>query len=107
MSALVILRIMLGNPEGNPDEWSDGVLTVYLSLAEQKILGRLYPFGIPEGAKMPERYQGLQCEIACYLLNKRGAEGQTSHSENGISRQYESGSVPESMLFDVVPFVGV
>lgn len=107
MNALDILKIMLGSPEGSPDDWPDGVLTAYLSLAEQKILGRLYPFAIPEGAKMPERYQSLQCEIACYLLNKRGAEGQTSHSENGISRQYESASVPESMLAEVVPFVGV
>jgi hypothetical protein len=46
-------------------------------------------------------------EIAAYLLNKRGAEGQTSHSENGISRGYESGSIPESMLSDVLPFVGI
>lgn len=107
METLDILKIMLGKPDGNEEEWSDGVLIAYLALAGQKILGRLYPFAIPEGAEVPERYQSLQCEIACYLLNKRGAEGQTSHSENGISRAYESASVPESMLFEVVPFVGV
>ena len=104
---LKILKIMLGKPDGDPEDYSDDVLGAYLDLAGQKILGRLYPFGIPEGAGVPERYQSLQCEIACYMLNKRGAEGQTSHSENGISRQYESGSVPESMLFEIVPFVGV
>lgn len=107
MEALNILKVMLGQPEGNPDDWNDDVLSAYLNLAGQKILGRLYPFDMPEDAEVPKRYQGLQCEIACYLLNKRGAEGQTSHSENGISRAYESASVPDSMLFEVVPFVGV
>ncbi len=105
--ALKILKIMLGKTAGDPEEWADGVLEVYLEIAGQKILKRLYPFGPPEGARVPERYLGDQCEIACYLLNKRGAEGQTSHSENGVSRAYESASVPESMLCDIVPFVGV
>ena len=39
-----------------------------------------------------------------YLLNKRGAEGQTAHSENGISRSYEDGDVPPTLLRDIVPF---
>ena len=33
-----------------------------------------------------DRYSYLQVEIATYLLNKRGGEGELSHSENGISR---------------------
>lgn len=42
-----------------------------------------------------------------YLLNKRGAEGQTAHSENGISRSYEDGDVPPTLLRDIVPFASV
>jgi hypothetical protein len=57
--------------------------------------------------EVPHRYGVLQCEIATYLLNKRGAEGETSHSENGISRGYESADVPESLIGVVVPFCGV
>jgi hypothetical protein len=57
--------------------------------------------------EVPRRYGYLQCEIAAYLLNKRGAEGQTGHSENGISRSYESADVPESMLSEVIPFCKV
>jgi len=49
----------------------------------------------------------LQLEIATYLLNKRGAEGQTAHSENGISRSYESADVPSSMLNQIVPHCGI
>jgi hypothetical protein len=69
-------------------------------------MNRAYPFGTDE-SEVPARYEFLQCEIAAYLLNKRGAEGQTAHGENGISRSYESADVPESMLGAVTPFCGV
>ena len=81
------------------------ILLAYL-FAGSAILNRCYPFQTDK-KEVPEKYVGRQVEIAAYLLNKRGAEGQTSHSENGISRGYESGSIPESMLSDVLPFVGI
>lgn len=77
----------------------------YLSFAKDIILSRLYPFRT-DMTDMPKKYDSLQVEIAAYLLNKRGAEGETAHSENGISRTYESAEVPESMLKRIVPFVG-
>lgn len=80
------------------------VLNTYLNLAGAKIVARRYPFA-PKKPVPPEFYD-LQVEIAAYLLNKRGAEGQLAHSENGISRTYESASVPESMLKDVTPLIG-
>lgn len=87
-------------------ENDDGTVSVYLKLAGSKICRRAYPFD-PTVTEVPEQYQFLQVEIAVYLLNKRGAEGQTGHTENGISRSYESGDVPESMLRQVVPMAGV
>lgn len=81
-------------------------VSAYLSLAGDKICRRAYPFD-PAATEVPEQYQFLQVEIAVYLLNKRGAEGQTGHTENGISRSYESGDVPESMMRQVVPMAGV
>ena len=84
----------------------DKPLTVYLGLAAQKILQRLFPFD-KEQREVPQRYAYRQCEIAAYLWNKRGAEGETAHSENGISRTYENADVPESMVKDIVPFAGV
>lgn len=100
---LIMLRTMVGNE--NSLGWTDDILLAYLSVAGQKIINKAYPYG--DGDSVPKRYGLLQCEIAAYLLNKRGAEGQTSHSENGISRSYESADVPESMLREVVPFCGV
>ena len=83
----------------------DGLLLALLSLAEGKILERLYPYDHSKET-LPTRYVGKQIEIAVYLYNKQGAEGQTVHSENGISRTYESADVPESMLRGIAPFVG-
>lgn len=85
---------------------SEEILRTYLDLASGKMLNRLYPYGSGDEV-LPAKYHGLQCEIAAYMLNKRGAEGQIAHSENGISRSYGSADVPEEMLSQLVPFVGV
>jgi hypothetical protein len=95
-----LLKAMVGESD------TEEVLLAYLDIAGNKIINRAYPYGTDE-AEVPARYNFLQCEIAAYLLNKRGAEGQTGHSENGISRSYESADVPESMLGTVTPMVGV
>ena len=105
LEKLTLLRAMVGTP--NTDEnWSDDVLISYLTIAGRKIINRAYPYN-DEVTDVPRRYGYLQCEIANYLLNKRGAEGQTAHSENGVNRSYESADVPESMLSEVTPHVGV
>lgn len=101
---LTLLRVMVGQP--NEGAWADDVLISYLGIAGQKIIRRAYPYD-DTVQEVPRRYGYLQCEIAAYLLNKRGAEGQVSHSENGISRTYGSADVPESMLSEVTPHVGV
>lgn len=87
-------------------ETDENILLHYYELAEEIVLDRLYPFN-NERKVLPQKYC-LKCiQIAEYLYNKRGAEGQTAHNENGISRSYESASVPESMLADIVPFAGL
>ena len=97
---LQLLKAMVGESD------TEEVLLAYLNIAGSKILNRAYPFGTDE-TEVPVRYGFLQCEIAAYLLNRRGSEGQTGHSENGISRSYESADVPESLLGAVTPMVGV
>lgn len=88
---------------GLPADESDAVILAYLRLAGRKVIGRCYPFR-PEETEVPAAYAMNQVEIAVYLLNKRGGEGETSHSENGISRAYEAAGVPESMLREISPF---
>lgn len=87
-------------------ETDEAVVIAYLQAAGAKILRKAYPYGAPS-AEVPDKYAFTQVEIAVYLLNKRGAEGETAHSENGISRTYENADVPSTLLRDIVPFVGV
>lgn len=104
LDKLSTLRILLGIE----DESQDVLLSVYLDMAANALLDRLYPFSAdPLSEEVPARYAGLQVEIAQFLYLKAGAEGQTSHSENGVSRTYESGGIPESLLGRITPFVGV
>ena len=102
---LTLCRTMVEQPD-DAEGWSDDTLFSYLTIAGQKILNRAYPYD-DTVTEVPRRYSYLQCEIAAYLLNKRGAEGEVAHSENGISRTYENADVPESMLREVVPHCGV
>lgn len=85
---------------------SDEVSSTYLSFAGSKILAKAYPYQ-NDVTEVPAQYAHLQVEIAAYMLNKRGAEGQISHTENGVSRSYENGDVPPSMLKAVIPACGV
>ena len=94
-----MLRAMASSEE-------DGeILSVYLELAAAKILTRMYPFTEDvAGMDVPDRYVPMQLNVACYLMNKRGAEGEVLHIENGVHRSYGDADVPDSMLKEVVPF---
>ena len=82
------------------------VLSTYLSLAKSAILNYAYPVTTPP-TDLPSQYDELQIDIAAYKLNKRGAEGETSHSENGVSRSYENADIPRSLLRRITPHAGV
>ena len=94
------------------DEDNDALLLDILTCAKAAIINKRYPFGnydVDEfgEAVLDSMYSDLQIRIAIYLYNKRGAEGQLTHDENGINRTYESADVPSSMLRVIVPKVGV
>lgn len=87
-------------------ETDEDTLLTYLSIAGERVCRKAYPFD-PTTMVVPEKYAYVQIDCAAYLLNKRGAEGETYHSENGINRSYEAAGIPDSMLKSVTPFVGV
>ena len=89
-----------------PDTVSDDLLSDLLAQAGAVVLNRRYPFGYPDGMEVPAQYERVQIAIALELYAKRGAEAQTSHSENGINRTYEAGDVSPSLLRQIIPFVG-
>lgn len=96
---LTNLKAMVGDSD------SDDVLSAYLTLAGRKIIAKAYPYR-DDITEVPAKYDFLQVEIAAYMLNKRGAEGEVSHTENGISRTYEKADIPTSMLRTIVPHCG-
>ena len=85
---------------------TDAVVLVYLDIAHDAIMNTLYPFAVPEDATMPEKYQGLQCELAARYFARRGGLGETAHSENGVNRSWYS-SDDRDILAKVTPFASV
>lgn len=97
---IVILNRM--NGEGRDDE---DILGIYLDIAGDKILNRMYPYVTDyTGLTVPDRYAMIQIKAAHFLLNKRGAEGQIQHIENGIHRNYGAADIPDGMLAEIVPY---
>ena len=86
-----------------PDTDEDRVLDAVLSSAAVLILNKMYPFGYESHLEVPTRYEQIQVMLAAELYSKRGADGQTGHSENGISRVW-----PEKnrLLAQIMPHVG-
>lgn len=79
---------------------------ILLETAKSAINARRYPFGeVPE--ELEKRYENLQIRIAVELYNKQGAEGEVSHSENGISRTYSAAWISEELLSEVTPKAGI
>lgn len=87
------------------DDTDRGILEVYLDLAAQKILNRMYPFRENyDGLEVPDRYTAVQLKVANYMINKIGAEGQIQHIEGNIHRNWGSADVPDGMLAEIVPY---
>lgn len=49
------------------------------------------------------KYQRLIVNLALSNITKYGAEGETAHSENGITREYDSSGYPKELLNQIVP----
>lgn len=86
-----------------PDE---RILEDCLESAKNAILARRFPFQEWPDV-LPSQFVDLQFRVALDLYNKIGGEGQLTHSENGISRSWESSWVSEQLLQEVTPLVGV
>ena len=91
----------------NDGDATDAIVTVYLQLALNKMLERLFPYDSTKTVSdIPERYEIIQCELAARLYLRRGGESEISHEENGVNRTY--GSVDdEDILSRLTPFAKV
>lgn len=92
------------------DEKDEDVLSSYLEMAEEIAFAKVFPFGCENETtteKVMHKYDRIICEIALYLVNKRGAEGEKAHMESTAERTYENGGVPDSIMKKLIPYCGV
>lgn len=88
------------------NEPNEAILEDCLESAKNAILARRFPM-TEWPVDLPTQYLDLQFRIAMDLYNKIGAEGQKGHTENGVSRTWESSWISEQLLQEVTPLVGV
>ncbi len=93
-------RILVGL--SGTDTSKDDVLSVYLDMAEKRVVKARYPFGSTEEQKALAilTYSDNVDSLYVVLYNKQGAEGESSHTDNGTSRSYLDEVV---YLRDIVP----
>lgn len=87
-------------------EADNPVLLILLNRAIRKVCAKRYPFGYTDKEKEAavERYRDTVFAAAVYYWAKQGADGENNHSENGISRSYQS---EDDIYFDVVPMAKI
>jgi len=86
---------------------TDSVVAVYLTLACNTMLERLYPYSAnKDSGDIPTRYDTMQCELAARYFLRRGAQGENRHEEPDVNRSY--GSVDDDdILKRLTPFAKV
>lgn len=86
----------------NDEDATNEVVPVYLNLALNAMLERLYPYDSSK-TEVPVRYDTIQCELAARYFLRRGGQGEINHEENGVNRQYASVD-DEDILRRLTPF---
>ena len=94
MTQIQLLRNLL-----NEQTQSDEVLQYNLDIASD-IICELRFTDLVE-----PQYRNVQVQMAVELYSKRGAEGEISHSELGVSRAYASADISPSLLEKVTQVV--
>ena len=97
------LAEMIAMVKALSDETSDSAISAFLTFAGHKI----YRYGDPYRTMTEEAFLALYPDVvvdaAAYMINKKGWDYQTVHSENGIRREYEAGDLPVSILKRITP----
>ena len=102
---LTMLRTLC---EYTEDELSDDSLNVYLAMAADIVLRKAYPFvNDLTGYTFPSKYDTIHVQIANEIIQKRGAEGETGHTESGLTRTYETAGISESLMNQIIPYAKV
>lgn len=86
-------------------KYTDDYLEFEIYQAIQEI-NRCRKFTPTEGNLYDKKYEYLIIPMCVSALAKVGAEGQLSHSENGVSRSYSSaGNYPKELTQQIIPLI--
>ena len=88
----------------------DTQLSSFLTLSKKEILSWLYTVagGVPSGVTdVPEAWEPAQIMAVVVGFGAVGAEGQTTHGENGINRVFKYPTFLAYIHDNVVPYAGV
>ena len=90
-----ILKIKLKDDDVDNDD-----LEVLLQSAKLIILSNRYPY---HDFPVDDNGEYLQIRIAVELFAKSGAEGELTHTENAVTRQWASADVSPALLREIIP----
>lgn len=92
------------------EESQDSFLLTLIEDATEEVLSRVYPNGFSTAESKKKAHDSVMLNyetkirrISEYHYDKQGAEGQTSHSENGKTVSYENSGTPESYFRGIIP----
>ena len=71
------------------DESHDALLTAYLTAAGQEIISWRFSYGTEEITEVPQEFAMTQVFAVMAGFSQMGGEGQTMHTENGVSLSFK------------------
>jgi len=84
------------------DSSEDSMLSELLT-SSLEVINDIRQYTPVEDVIVEPQYESIAVEMTVALFSKIGAEGEVSHSENGISRVYDSSSFPTALLSRIMP----
>ena len=86
---------------------AESLLEVYLNAAAKEIIAWRYSYSANMPDEVPPEYDMTQVYAVIAGYSQSGAEGQLSHSENGISRMFKHEDMVKYIRSNVIPLAGV
>lgn len=91
------------------DTSEDSLISTYIDMAAQEILGWRYSYANPENVPdtVPTEYEMTQVQAVINGYTQSGVEGQVLSIENGIHRHFQYSDMVEYIRSHVVHIAGV
>ena len=102
---LDMLQTLLGI--GNSEISEIGRIEVYLTAAEKEIIEWRFSLSGNKPEAVPEEFDMTHVWAVINGYSQSGAEGQSTHSENGVARTFNYADMVQYIRRNVRPLVGI